>query len=119
MNKITCTIVLLSFLQFGFSQTDSDYEKIIATISNGYNIKDANKIFDIFSAELQSTFTLDKVKNFITDNQNSKGAMGESVFLLEEDGNRRYLAEFDNASSVLILGLNSDNKIKIFALEEY
>lgn len=119
MNKITFTIVCLLFLQFGFSQTDSDYEKVITTISDGYNAKDANMIFSIFSADLQSSFPLNKVESFIKDNHDSKGTMNESVLLVEEDGNRRYLTEFENASSVLVLGLSSDNKIKIFALEEY
>ncbi|WP_271768023.1 hypothetical protein [Aquimarina algiphila] len=119
MNKITYTIVLLCFVQFGFSQTDNDYQTIITTISEGYNAKDANKIFSVFSADLQSTFSLDKVKSFIEENHASKGAMSESTLLVEEDGNRRYLTEFENASSVLVLGLSSDNKVKTFALEEY
>ncbi|WP_271768027.1 hypothetical protein [Aquimarina algiphila] len=118
MKKILC-LALFLFLQVSFSQTQEDYQKIINEISEGYNAKDANKIFSVFSADLQSTFTLEKVKTFITDNQTKKGSMGGYTFLIDEDKEKRYLIEFEHSSMILILGLSKDNKITKFTLEEY
>ncbi len=119
MKKTTYLIVLLFSMQFVLAQSDSDYQNAIAIVSDGYNSNNAQKIFDAFSADLQSSFTLDKVKTFISKNQSTKGTMGESSFLLDDNGSKRYLTEFENASSILVIKLTADNKINQLALEEY
>ncbi|WP_299440914.1 hypothetical protein [uncultured Aquimarina sp.] len=117
MKKIT--YLLLLCICFSFTQTEDSYQMVITKISDSYNAKDADKLFELFSPELQSSFTLDKVKSFITNNQSKKGAMGESSFLMDDEGNKRYLVEFENSSTILILRLSSDNKITQLSLEEY
>ncbi|SEM32254.1 hypothetical protein SAMN04487910_4730 [Aquimarina amphilecti] len=117
MKKIT--YVLLLSICFSFTQTEDSYQMTITKISDAYNAKDANSLFGLFSSDLQSSFTLDKVTSFITDNQAKKGTMGESSFLMDDDGNKRYLMEFENSSTILVLGLSSDNKITHLSLEEY
>ncbi len=119
MKKTTYVILLLFCVHFGFSQTEDDYQKTLTSIAEGYNSKEPQKIFDLFSAELQSTFTLDKVNEFINDNQANKGEMGTSTYLLDEDNCKRYLTEFENSSMVLIICLSADNKITKLLLEEY
>ncbi|WP_299223818.1 hypothetical protein [uncultured Aquimarina sp.] len=117
MKKIT--YLLLLCVCFSFTQTEDSYQMTITKISNAYNAKDANKLFELFSSDLQSSFTLDKVQSFIADNQAKKGTIGESSFLVDDEGTKRYLVEFENASTILILKLSSDNKITQLSLEEY
>ncbi|WP_108805450.1 hypothetical protein [Aquimarina sp. Aq107] len=117
MKKIT--YLLLLCICFSFTQTEDSYQMTITKISDAYNAKNADSLFGLFSPDLQSSFTLDKVKSFITNNQSKKGSMGESSFLMDDDGNKRYLTEFENSSTILVLGLSSDNKITHLSLEEY
>lgn len=119
MNKITIMILLVFVAFSGFSQTDSDYQNAINTISEGYNANDPNKIFGTFSSDLQSKLALEQLQKMIENYHASKGTMGDSTFLLEENGVKRYLTEFENISSVLVLKLSSDNKLTEFAIEEY
>ncbi|GAA4114978.1 hypothetical protein GCM10022393_14880 [Aquimarina addita] len=118
MKKITI-LFLLFIAMASFTQTEDSYKTTVVKISESYNAKDAKAIFDLFSAELQSTFTLEKVESFIQDNQMDKGMIGESSFLVEEETTRHYLLEFDNTSTILVIGLSSDNKINKLSLEEY
>ncbi|PKV51517.1 Protein of unknown function (DUF3887) [Aquimarina sp. MAR_2010_214] len=118
MKKIL-SIILFLFLQISFSQTQEDYQEVISEITNAYNTKDADKVFNAFSVELQSTFTLEKVKQFVSENQTKKGPMGASAFLLDEEKAKRYLTEFENTSMILILGISPDKKITKLTLEEY
>lgn len=117
MKKIT--LLLLVCICSSFIQTEDSYKMTVTKITDAYNAKDADQIFGLFSSELQSSFTLDKVKSFITDNHSKKGKMGSSSFLMDDEGNKHYLMEFDNSSTILILGLSTDNKITELALEEY
>ncbi|WP_438423687.1 hypothetical protein [Aquimarina macrocephali] len=118
MKKIL-SLILFLFLQIGFSQTQEDYQKIITEVTDAYNAKDSKKIFDTLSPQLQSTFTIERVKQFISENQSKKGPMGASSFLLDEDKAKRYLTEFENTSLILIIGVSPDKKITKLILEEY
>lgn len=117
MKKITYLLLLV--FCFSFAQTEDAYQTTLSKISEVYNTKNADALFDLFSLELQSAFPLEKVKNFINENQNNKGNIGDISFLLDDNGTKRYLVEFDEASSVLILGLSLDNKITKLSIEEY
>ncbi|MBW1295153.1 hypothetical protein [Aquimarina litoralis] len=117
MKKIILLLLVCSC--FSFLQTEDSYKMTVTKIADAYNAKDADQIFGLFAADLQSSFTLDKVKTFITDNHAKKGMMGSSAFLMDDEGNKRYLMEFDNSSTILILGLSTDNKITKLELEEY
>jgi len=117
MKKIT--YLFLICICFSFTQAEDSYKTTITKIADAYNAKDADQIFGLFSPELQSSFTLKKVQAFITANHEKKGMMGTSSFLMDDDGNKRYLTEFDNASIILILALSTDNKITQLKLEEY
>ncbi|EZH75853.1 hypothetical protein ATO12_03425 [Aquimarina atlantica] len=118
MKKIL-SLILFLFLQISFSQTQEDYQQKIIEVTDAYNAKDAGKIFNSFSPQLQSTFTIEKVKQFLSENQSKKGPMGTSSFLLDEDKAKRYLTEFENTSMILILGLSPDKKITKLILEDY
>jgi len=117
MKKIT--LLLLLSICFSFTQTEDSYKMTINKIADAYNAKDAKIIYNLFTPELQTTFTMDKVESFIADNQAAKGIMGEHSFLLEEEGAKRYLVEFENASTILVLKLSSENLIHSLSLEEY
>ena len=117
MRKIT--LLLLLTICFSFTQTEDSYKMTVTKITDAYNAKDAKMMFNLFSADLQSTFTVDKVQSFINDNQSKKGAMGEVAFLVDDENSKRYLVEFENSSTILILGLSSENKITQLSLEEY
>ncbi|MFD2564671.1 hypothetical protein [Aquimarina rubra] len=119
MKKITYLLILSICFSFSFTQTEDSYQMTVTKISDAYNAKDANQLFELFSSDLQSSFTLDKVQSFITDNQTKKGKMGESSFLMDDEGSKRYLVEFENSSTILVLKLSPDNKITQLSLEEY
>ncbi|GAA4111218.1 hypothetical protein GCM10022393_08770 [Aquimarina addita] len=117
MKKIT--YLLLLFVCCSFLQTEDSYQSAITEIADAYNQKDADKIFNLFSSELQSSFTIDKVKDFVKDNQESNGLMGEFSFLMDDETGKRYLLEFENSTMILVLELSTDNKIIRLSLEEY
>ncbi|WP_025740567.1 hypothetical protein [Aquimarina pacifica] len=119
MKKTTYTILLLLSVHFGFSQTEDDYKKVIDQITENYSTKDSEKLFNLFSSDLQATFTIDKVKEFIVTNHLEKGVMGESSFLMDEDNCKRYLTEFENSSMLLIICLSKNLKITKLELQEY
>ncbi len=119
MNKTTYLIIMLFSVQSIFCQTEKDYENTIQVITEAYNANDADKLFATFSPNLQSSFTIDKVKSFISENQSTKGSMGSASFLLDDNGSKRYLTEFDNASSILVIQLSADQKVTMLLLEEY
>jgi len=98
------------------AQSDADYENTMKTIVEAYNANDAQKLFDKFSADLQATFTLDKVKEFCTKNLESQGKFSE-YDLMDTDGGHRYLIQTDSDSVILVIDLSADLKLTKFALE--
>lgn len=117
MRKIT--FLFLLSMCFSFVQVEDNYQATISKITEAYNAKEANQLFELFSADLQSTFTNSKVTTFISDQFLEKGKIIDSSFLIEGDGYKQYLVEFENSSAILNLGLSSDNKITLLKIEEY
>ncbi len=112
-------ITLLLFAHIAMAQTDADYDSSLKEIAEAYNAKDSSKIFDLFSEDLKTTFTLEKVKVFLDDTHTNKGLMGEQTFLTDEEGEKTYLVEFDSISSIIIISLTTDKKLSKLSIEEY
>jgi len=119
MKKIVY-VLMLCLAQVAMAQTDTDYENVLSKIATEYNAKSADNLFALFSDDLKTTFTLDQVKAFITENHEKKGEMGDASFLLDGEGDKSYLVEFTNSTSIIIMAiLSPDNKLTKFVLEEY
>ncbi len=103
-------------LHIGVAQTDVDYESTMKTIVASYNANDSQKIFDQFSTDLQASFTLDKVKEFITKNMDSQGKFSE-FDLMDQDEGYRYLVQSDSDSVILVIKLSPDLKLTKFLIE--
>ncbi|CAM1355183.1 MULTISPECIES: hypothetical protein [Tenacibaculum] len=114
------TLLLFFFLsQISYSQTENDYTEVITNLRKSYNLKDSKKIFESFSSDLKTTFTLDKVKHFIEDYHKSAGIMGSSSFLIDDNDAKRFLTEFDHNSLLLIIGISPNKKITKLILDDY
>ncbi|MBW1295156.1 DUF3887 domain-containing protein [Aquimarina litoralis] len=109
-------IVLLFCLHTGIAQTDADYENAMKTIIEAYNANDAQKIFDQFSPDLQASYPVDKLKEFVTKTIEDQGKFSEFDFM-DTDGGHRYLVQSDNDSVILVIGLTSDLKLSKFIKE--
>lgn len=118
MKKITF-LILVVLVSSSFTQNSNDFDSILKAISKEYNTKNTQALFDLFTQELQIKFPLDKLKTFISDSHLQNGKMGESSFLMDEDGDKRFLIEFDNSTLIMVLGLTPEHKISKFAFEEY
>ncbi|MBQ4801871.1 hypothetical protein J8L88_03330 [Aquimarina sp. MMG015] len=115
MKKVIYFSLFFCF-HIGVSQTDVDYESTMKTIISSYNANDAQKIFDQFSADLQTTFTLDKVKEFVAKNMDSQGKFSE-FDLMDQDEGYRYLVQSDSDSVILVITLSPDLKLTKFLME--
>ncbi|WP_299252045.1 hypothetical protein [uncultured Aquimarina sp.] len=107
---------LLFCLHICVAQSDVDYENTMKTIIDSYNSNDAQKVFDQFSTDLQATFTIDKVKEFLTKTLEDQGKFSE-FDLMDQDGGYRYLVQSENDSIILVLVLSVDLKLTKFAVE--
>ncbi|AXT49986.1 hypothetical protein D1818_03770 [Aquimarina sp. BL5] len=98
------------------AQSDADYGNTMKTIIESYNANDAQKIFDQFSTDLQATFTIDKVKEFVTKTLENQGKFSEFDFM-DNDGGNRYLVQSESDSIILVITLSADLKLTKFAVE--
>ncbi|WP_299241114.1 DUF3887 domain-containing protein [uncultured Aquimarina sp.] len=103
-------------LHIGVAQSDADYENTMKTIIDSYNANDAQQIFDQFSTDLQATFTVDKVKEFLAKTLEDQGKFSEFDFM-DQDGGNRYLVQSENDSVILVIVLSADLKLTKFAVE--
>ncbi len=103
-------------LHIGVAQSDADYENTMKTIIDSYNANDAQQIFDQFSTDLQATFTIDKVKEFLAKTLEDQGKFSEFDFM-DQDGGNRYLVQSENDSVILVIVLSADLKLTKFAVE--
>ena len=112
-------LIFLCTSAFTFSQTEGDYEAVITSFTKSYNNQNSETIFNLFTSELQSTLSLDKLKANFAEVKKNQGEMSEATFLLDDEKGKSYLISFENGDMLLTLLLDSDKKIKIFELKEY
>ncbi|GAA0720010.1 hypothetical protein GCM10009430_19730 [Aquimarina litoralis] len=109
-------ICLLFCFQITVAQTDADYENTLKNIVASYNASDAQKIFDQFSADLQASYPLDKLKAFLTKTLEDQGKFSEFDFM-DKDGGHRYLIQSESDSIILVIELSPDLKLTKFTTE--
>ncbi len=116
MRKLTYILLLLGF-HIGFAQTDADYDKSITTAIEAFKTGDEKKVFDLFSTDLQTTLSAEKIKELLTGTVKEFGApSGEFDFMMEEEGVKRYLIQTDVDSFMLEIKLSGDLKITSFSV---
>lgn len=115
MKKLIFVCLLFCF-QVIVAQTDADYESTLKNIMASYNAKDAQKIFDKFSTDLQESYPLDKLKTFLTKTLEDQGKFSEFDFM-DIDGGHRYLVQSENDSIIIVIELSVDLKLTKFTNE--
>ncbi|MDC8006259.1 hypothetical protein POV27_19555 [Aureisphaera galaxeae] len=118
MKKLTYIFLFLC-MSISYAQTDADYEKIVAEVTAGYNNKDAAAIHQLFSSDLQASYSIDKLKEFVETTQLAKGALNESSLLMTDESGAQFLAHFEKADALLVLILSPDGKLTKFEIAEY
>ncbi|AXT59392.1 hypothetical protein D1816_03175 [Aquimarina sp. AD10] len=116
MKKITY-LFFLFLVHFGFSQTQEDFEKNMKTIVESMKIDQTDKIFDMFSADLQKTLTKEKLKEIVGAAIKEFGKPIEFDFMLDDNGLRRYLIQTDRDSFMLDVAMSADLKINKLQIE--
>ncbi|MFY7671933.1 DUF3887 domain-containing protein [Tenacibaculum sp. MEBiC06402] len=119
MKKIILSIALLFFVHFCYSQTKEDYSSVLNTLKDAFNAKNVDQVYNLFSSDLKSSLSKEKLSQLFKDTHADKGAMGDSELILEEDSSNRYLTDFENASMLIVLKLTSEGKLSVFSIEEY
>ncbi len=115
--KITIYVLLFFFGQIGFSQTDADFENSIKTIIESMKADSADKIFDMFSADLQKELTIDKLKEMMASTLKEFGKPLEHDFMMDDSGLKRYLIQTEKDSFMIDIALSKDLKITQLKLE--
>ncbi|MEL6812639.1 MAG: hypothetical protein AAFP76_15020 [Bacteroidota bacterium] len=112
-------VLLFLCASISYAQTDSDYEKVMSEVATAYNNKDASAIHQLFSQDLQTSYSVNKLKEFVEATHLAKGTLGESSLLMTDEEGAQFLSQFEKADSLFIFLLSSDGKLTKFELGEY
>lgn len=119
MKKVICIFLLLCINLASFSQTDSDYKKLVEKVTKFINSQDIKSVYELFSDNLKKENSFENLRKTILNHQKELGKITSTEFWMEGELGNCYLLEFEQATMVLIVKLLPENKISVFNIEEY
>lgn len=112
-------VIFFSATSEGFSQTKEDYNKTLDFISKAYNENNAASIHEKFSESLKKDLEQVSFQKTIDSLHKDKGQMASYELILEEDGEKSFLVEFDYASMLILIHLTPEGEISLFKITDY
>lgn len=110
--KLIFSLFTLLFISITVSaQNEADYDVVFMDFTEGYNYLSPKRIFKLLDSEYQKVFTMEKVEEFIEENDKVLGMIEEFGIVSEAETHKTYLTEFENSSLLISLELSADNKI--------
>ena len=102
-----------------FSQTGEDYKNTFELIKKGFNDNSTSLIFDKFDPSLKQNTDKSGFEKLIDSLRKEKGKVESYNFLMEDNQEKSYLMEFENASMLIVLSLNTAGNISVFEIKDY
>ena len=112
MKKYLVTILLTTFVNFAFGQTEKIANKSVAnSFEMNYNAGDFNAIFSCLSTEMQTALPLDKTKEFLTGLKIQAGKITNRQFVKYEQTYASYKTNFERALFAVNISVDNNSRI--------
>ena len=112
MKKYLVTILLSTFINFAFGQTEKIANKSVAdSFEMNYNADNFNAIFLSFSTEMQTALPLDKIKEFLIGLKTQAGKITKREFVKYEQSYASYKTNFERALFAVNISVDNNSKI--------
>jgi len=112
--------LIASLLSFSiFSQTEENYLTTLELIKQGFNDSNASLIHQKFDSDLKASLAEPELKTIIDSLLKEKGLLQEFDFLIDDEKEKNYLIDFENAVMMIIIRLNEAGEISTFKIKEY
>ena len=112
MKKYFVIILLTTFVNFAFGQTEKIANKSVAdSFEMNYNAGNFDVIFSYFSTEMQTALPLDKTKEFLTGLKTQAGKITKRQFVKYEKTYASYKTNFERALFAVNISVDNNSKI--------
>jgi murein DD-endopeptidase MepM/ murein hydrolase activator NlpD len=112
MKKTLLTILLSTFINIAFGQTEKIDSKTVAdSFESNYNTDNFDAIFSSFSTEMQNALPLDKTKEFLTGLKTQAGKITKRQFVKYEQTYASYKTNFERALFSVNISVDNNSKI--------
>ena len=112
MKKYLAIVLLTTFMNFAFGQTEKIATKSVAdSFEMNYNADNFDAIFSSFSTEMQNTLPLDKLKEFLTGLKTQAGKITKRQFVKYEQTYTSYKTNFERALFAVNISVDNNSKI--------
>ncbi|MBM3418059.1 MAG: M23 family metallopeptidase [Bacteroidetes bacterium] len=112
MTKYLITILLTTFINLAFGQTEKIANKNVAdSFEANYNSDNFEAIFSSFSTEMQNALPLDKTKEFLTGLKTQAGKITKRQFVKYEQTYASYKTNFERALFAVNISVDNSSKI--------
>lgn len=110
-NLSLLALFLTSFFSFGQSENET-YKKVSGEFEQFYNAGEYQKIFDLFSSQMQTALPIEKTTDFVNGLKSQAGKIEKMEFTKYENGTYgSYKTTFERALFAVNISLDSDAKI--------
>ena len=112
MKKYLVTILLTTFMNFAFGQTEKVANKTVAdSFEMNYNADNFDAIFLSFSLEMQNALPVDKTKEFLAGLKQQAGKITKREFVKYEQTYASYKTNFEKALFAINISVDNNSKI--------
>jgi len=112
MKKYYVTILLTTFMNFAFGQTEKiTYKTVADSFELNYNADNFDAIFSSFSSEMQNALPIDKTKEFLTGLKTQAGKITKRQFVKYEQTYASYKTNFERALFAVNISVDKNSKI--------
>jgi len=119
MNRFKLSLFTILLSTIVFSQSEEDYNSTLELINKAFNQKEASLIHNQFSADLKSSINEASFKKMIDSLYVEKSQLQSIDLLMEDDSEKSYLVDFEKGAMLMLLKLDTNNKISTFKITEY
>ncbi|WP_075342452.1 hypothetical protein [Tenacibaculum agarivorans] len=119
MKILYISLLLLLFSVAAHSQSEEDYQNALGLVKKAFNEKQATSLYEKFSSSLKGKLKQDAFTKTMDSLHTEKGTLSSYELILEENKERSYLTEFENASMLLLIQLSPEGEISTFTIKEY
>jgi uncharacterized protein len=119
MKRTIITVLAIACSIIAFAQTDADYNTAVARFKTFYNNQQHDSIYAMMSDRAKGLMPLDKTKQTFTQLNKQLGELKSSEFMGTEETLHKYKASFANATVILVMALNNENKFETFRFLPY
>lgn len=114
------SIIILAFLSFqlNFAQETEASKKITSTFQTYFNAQNVDKVFELYTTEMQEAMTKEGVTKFVNGCFKQFGKLSALKFLETTEGIHRYDATFEKTHLILELQLQDNQKIVALQFQE-